>query len=170
MMYFPLQHSSRSCLSLLAIIRRSSIYWGWRHIVPCLIIFLQKRQEFVRRSKTLSTSTWQHFSTLTLVFSGGLAGQKSAGSFKDLSKLSSTLQHLLIASEWAIASGDSLVGSFVPSYLMAGCFRCWRGWTRRLAKEKTTWSPVTPLFFQFAMAPRMHSTCLPPGPVLDQFP
>ena len=34
--------------------------------------------------------------------------------------------------------GDILVGSFVPSYLKAGCFRCWRGWTRLLTNEKTT--------------------------------
>ena len=166
-MYFPLQHSSSSCLPLFAIIRRSSIYWSRRHTIPCLIIFLQKRQKFVRRSKTLSTCTRQCFSTLTLVFSGGLAAQKSAGSFKDLSKLSSTLQHHLIPSEWAIASGDSLVGSFVPSYLKAGCFWCWSGRIWRLTKEKIM--QVTPLFFQLAMALSMHSTCLPPGPVLEQF-
>ena len=165
--YLPLQQGSRSCLSFFAFIRKSNISRTWRHAVPCLIILLQKWQGFVRWLKTSSTSTRQYFSALTLVFSGGLAAQKSAGSFKDLSKLSSTLQHHLIPSEWAIASGDSLVGSFVPSYLKAECFRCWRGWIRRLTKENTTWSPVTPLFFQFAMALRMHSTCLPPGPVLD---
>ena len=108
------------------------------------------------------------FFTLTQVFSGGLTTEKSDGSIKDLLKLSSTLQHLLITPEWAIASGESLVGYLVPSYLKAGCFRYWRGWIRRLTKEKTTWSPVTPLFLNFAMAPRIHSTCLPLGHVLDQ--
>ena len=166
--YFPLQQSSRSCLSLFAFIR-SNISRSRRHAIPGLIILLQKRQGLVRRLQTLFKSTRQYFSALTLVFSGGLAAQKSTGSFKDLSKLSSTLQHLLVTSDWAIASGDILVGSFVPSYLKAGCFRCWRGWIRRLTKEKTTWSPITPLFFQLAMALRMHSTCLPPGPILDQF-
>ena len=61
--------------------------------------------------------------TLTQVFSGGLTAEKSAGSTKDLSKLSSTLHHLLTTSERAIASGESLVGSCVPSYLKVGCFR-----------------------------------------------
>ena len=109
------------------------------------------------------------FKPHTHAFLGGLFAQKSVGSFKDLSKLSSTLQHLLTTSDWAIGSGDILVGSCVPSYLKAGCFQSWRGWTRRLTKDKTTWSLVIPLFFQIAMALRMHSTCLPPGPLLDQF-
>ena len=107
--------------------------------------------------------------TRTQAFSGGFCAEKSVGIVKDLSKLSTTLQHLLITSDWAIGSGDILVGSFVPSYRKAGCCRCWRGWIRRLKKEKTTWSPVTPLFLKLAMARRMHSTCLPPGPLLDQF-
>ena len=106
------------------------------------------------------------FKPHTHAFSGGLFAKKSVGSFKDLSKLSSTLQHLLTTSDWAI--GDILVGSCAPSYLKAGCFRCWRGWTRRLTKEKTTWSLVIPLFFKWAMAFRMQSTCSPPGPLLDQ--
>ena len=63
------------------------------------------------------------FFTLTQVFSGGLTAEKSVGSTKDLSKLSCTLQHLLITSECAIVSGESLVVSLVPSYLKAGCFR-----------------------------------------------
>ena len=106
--------------------------------------------------------------THTHAFSGGFCAQKSDGSAKDLSKLSSTLQHLLTTSDWAIGSGDILVGSCVPSYLKAGCFRSWRGWTRRLIKEKTTWSLVTPLFLIVAITRRMISTCLPPGPLLDQ--
>jgi hypothetical protein len=39
------------------------------------------------------------FQILTHVFSGGFFAQKSVGSFKDLSKLSSTLQHLLTTSD-----------------------------------------------------------------------
>ena len=107
--------------------------------------------------------------TRTQAFSGGFCAEKSVRSVKNLSKLLSTLQHLLTTSDWAIGSGDILVGSCVPSYLKAGCFRSWRGWTPRLTNEKTTWSLVTPLFFKWAMAFRMHSTCSPPGPLLDQF-
>ena len=76
--------------------------------------------------------------TLTQAFSGGFFAQKSVGNFKDLSKLSSTLHHLMIASDSAIGSGDILVASEVPSYRKAGCCRCWRGCSRRLTKEKTT--------------------------------
>ena len=47
--YFPQQQSSRSCLPLFAIIRRSSISRRWRHAIPCLIILLQRKQWFVRR-------------------------------------------------------------------------------------------------------------------------
>ena len=162
-----LQQSSRSYFSLFAFI--SSIYWSWRHTIPCLIIFLWNKEAFVRRSNFLTTSTRQCFPTLTHAFSGGFFALKSVGSFKDLSKLSSTLQHLLTASDWAIGSGDIVAGSCVPSYRKAGCCRCWWGWTRRLTKENTTWSPVTPLLFNFAMTLRMHSTCWPPGPILDQF-
>ena len=109
------------------------------------------------------------FSTLrTQTFSGGLCAEKSFGSVKDLSKLSSTLQHLLITSDWAIGSGDILVGSFVPSYLKAGCCRSWRGCVRWPINEKTTWSPVTPFFLTMTITRRMASTCLPPGPLLDQ--
>ena len=104
----------------------------------------------------------------TQAFSGGFCAEKSVGSVKDLSKLSSTLQHLFITSDWAIGSGDILVGSCVPSYLKARCFRSWRGCVRRLINEKTTWSPVTPFFLIMAIARRMASTCLPPGPLLDQ--
>ena len=149
MVYFPLQQSSKSCLPPPAIIRRSSIFWKWWHAIPCLVIFLHMMQEFIKRLKTLSTSTRQHSSNSYLDLFR--AAEKSADSFRDLSKLSSTLQHLLTASEWAIASGESLVGSFVPSYRKAGCFRCWRGWIQRLTKEKTTWSPVTPLFLKLAL-------------------
>ena len=46
----------------------------------------------------MSTSTRQRDSKLTQVFSGGLTAEKSVGSFRDLSKLSSNLQHLLMAS------------------------------------------------------------------------
>ena len=108
------------------------------------------------------------FKIHTPAFSGGFCAQKNVGSIKDLSKLSSTLQHLLTTSDWAIGSGDILVGSCVPPYMKARCFRCWRGWTRRLTKEKITWSQVIPLFFKWAMAFRMQSTCSPPGPLLDQ--
>ena len=104
----------------------------------------------------------------TQAFSGGFCAEKSVGSVKDLSKLSSTLQHLFITSDWAIGSEDILVGSCVPLYLKAGCFRSWRGCVRRLINEKTTWSPVTPFFLIMAIARRMASTCLPPGPLLDQ--
>ena len=106
--------------------------------------------------------------THTHAFSGGFCAQKSVGSLKDLSKLSSTLQHLLTTSDWAIGSGDILVESCVPSYLKAGCFRRWSGCIRRLINEKTTWSPVTPLFLIMAITRRMISTCLLPGPLLDQ--
>jgi len=108
------------------------------------------------------------FKTRTQAFSGGFCAQKRIGSVKDLSKLSSTLQHLLITSDWDIGSGDIRVGSCLPSYLKAGCFRSWRCCTRRLTNEKTTWSPVTPLFLTVAITWRMASTCLPPGPLLDQ--
>jgi len=74
----------------------------------------------------------------------------------------------MIASDSAIGSGDILVASEVPSYRKAGCCRCWRGCSRRLTKEKTTWSLVTPLFLIVAITRRMISTCLPPGPLLDQ--
>ena len=104
----------------------------------------------------------------TQAFSGGFCAEKSVGSVKDLSKLSSTLQHLFITSDWAIGSEDILVGSCVPSYLKAGFFRNWRGYIRRLINEKTTWSPVTPFFLIMAIARRMASTCLSPGPLLDQ--
>ena len=104
----------------------------------------------------------------TQAFSRGFCAEKSVGSVKDLSKLSSTLQHLFIISDWAIGSGDILVGSCVPSYLKTGYFRSWRGYVQRLIKEKTTWSPVTPFFLPMAIARRMASTCLPPGPLLDQ--
>ena len=108
------------------------------------------------------------FKIHTHAFSGGFCAQESVGSIKDLSKLSSTLQHLLTTSDWAIGSGDILVESCVPSYLKAGCFRSWSGCTWRLINEKTTWSPVTPLFLIMAITRRMISTCLPPGPLLDQ--
>ena len=104
----------------------------------------------------------------TQAFSGGFCAEKSVGSVKDLSKLSSTLQHLFITSDWAIDAEDILVGSCVPSYLKAGCFRNWRGCIQRPINEKTTWSPVTPFFLIMAIARRMVSTCLPPGPLLDQ--
>ena len=42
-----LQQRSRSCLPFLAAIR-SSIYWSWRHTIPCLVIFLQKKQGSIR--------------------------------------------------------------------------------------------------------------------------
>ena len=48
--YFPLQQSSRSCLPLFAIIIRTSISRKWRHAIPCLVILLQRKQGFVRRS------------------------------------------------------------------------------------------------------------------------
>ena len=78
---------------------------------------IRKAKIHQKIKKYLSTSTRQCFSTLTQVFSGGLTAEKSAGSTKDVSKLSSTLQHLLTTSERAIASGESMVGSCVPSYL-----------------------------------------------------
>ena len=143
------------------------IFWRRRHAVPRLIIFLI-REDLLEGHKGLPTSTRQRIRTLTQVFLSGLTAKKSAGSTKDLWKSSSTLQHLLTTLEWAIASGESLVGSFVPSYLKAGCFRCWRGWIRRLTKEKTTWSPVIPLFLDVAMASRRHLTWPPPCPVLIQ--
>ena len=49
--YFPQQQSSRSCLPLFAIIRRSSISRRRRHAIPCFIILLQRKQGFVRRSE-----------------------------------------------------------------------------------------------------------------------
>ena len=73
--------------------------------------------------KGFLASTRQYFLTLTQVFSGRLIAEKSAGSTNDLSKSSSTLQHPLTTSERDIASGESLVGSLIPSYLKAGCFR-----------------------------------------------
>ena len=100
--------------------------------------FSAKEARAHQKIKTLITSTRRCFSTLTHAFSGGFLAQKSIGSFKDLSKLSSTLQHLLITSECTIGSGDILVASFIPSYLKDGCCRCCRGWIRRLTKEKTT--------------------------------
>jgi len=101
------------------------------------------------------------FKTCTQAFSGGFCAQKRIGSVKDLLKLSSTLQHLLITSDWDIGSGDIRVGSCLPSYLKAGCFRSWRGCTRWLTNEKTTWSPMTPLFFKVTITRRMASTWLP---------
>ena len=106
--------------------------------------------------------------TRTQAFSGGFCAQKRIGSVKDLSKLSSTLQHFLTTSDWDIASGDILVGSCIPSYLKARCFRSWRGCVRWPINEKTTWSLVTPFFLTMVIARRMASTCLPPGPLLDQ--
>ena len=105
----------------------------------------------------------------TQAFSGGFCDEKSVGSVKDLSKLSSTFQNLFITSDWANGSEDILVGSCVSSYLKARCFRSWRGCIRRLIIEKTTWSSMTPFFLTMAIARRMASTCLPPGPLLDQF-
>ena len=104
----------------------------------------------------------------TQAFSGRFRAEKSVGSVKDLSKLSSTLQHLFITSDYTNSSDDILVGSCVPSYLKAGCFRSWRGCVQWPINEKTTWSPVTPFFLVMAIARRMVSTCLPPGPLLDQ--
>ena len=75
--------------------------------------FSAKEARIHQKIKTLTTSTRRCFSTLTYAFSGGFLAQKSTGSFKHLSKLSSTLQHLLITSDWAIGSGDILVASFV---------------------------------------------------------
>ena len=89
--------------------------------------------------------------TRTQAFSGGFCAERSVGSLKDLSKLSSTLQHLFITSDWAIGSGDILVGSCVPSYLKAGCFHSWRGCVWRPINEKATWSPVTPFFLTMAI-------------------
>jgi len=132
-----LQQRSWSCFPLFAIIR-GSISGSWRHTIPRLVIFLRKKQRSIRRLRTLSRSTRQYFPILTQAFSGGFFAQKSVGNFKDLSKLSSTLQHLMIASDSAIGSGDILVASEVPSYRKAGCCRCWRGCSRRLTKEKTT--------------------------------
>ena len=106
---------------------------------------------------------------LTQEFSGIIFAQKSAGRVKDSSKLSSTLQHLLTTSEPAIVSRVNLVGSFVPSYLKAGCFRCCKGCIRRLTKENTTWFPVIPFFFSVARASRRHVTWLSPGPIQVQF-
>ena len=91
--------------------------------VPCFIIILQK-SGFIRISKGFSC---KYSKILTQEFSGGFPAQKSAGSIKDSSKLLSSLQHLLTTSERAIDSGENLVGSFLPSYLKAGCFRCCRG-------------------------------------------
>ena len=125
------------------------------------------KRGFIRISKGLPTSTQQCFLTLTQVFSGGLTAEKSAGNPKALLKWSSTLQHLLTTSARDVASGVSLVGSFTPSYMKAGCFRRYRGWIRRLTKEKTTWSPVIPLLLDVAKASRRHLTWPPPGPVLD---
>ena len=101
--------------------------------------------------------------TRTQAFSGGFCAEKSVESVKDLSKLSSTLLHLFTTSDWAIGSEDILVGSSMPSYLKAGCFRSWRGCVRRLINEKTTWSSVTHFFLIMATARRMASTCLPPA-------
>ena len=92
--------------------------------------FFAKEAKVREKIKTLITSTRRCFSTLTHAFSGGFLAQKSIGSFKDLSKLSSTLQHLLITSECAIGSGDILVASSIPSYLKDGCCRRCRGWIR----------------------------------------
>ena len=99
--------------------------------------FSAKEARIHQKLKTLITSTRRCFSTLTHEFYGGFLAQKSIGSFNDLSKLSSTLQHLLITSDSAIGSGDILVASSNPSYLKDGCCRCSRGWIRRLTKEKT---------------------------------
>ena len=163
------QQRSRSCFPFLSAIR-SSIYRRRRHTVPWLIILLQNKQKVHQGINKFNFKYSAVFpKTHTHAFSGGFFSQKSIGSFRDLSKISSTLQHLLITSDWAIGSRDILVGSCVPSYLKAGCFQSWWGWTRRLTKEKTTWSPVIPLFFKWAMAFRMQSTCSPPGPLLDQF-
>ena len=100
--------------------------------------FSAKEARIHQKLKILITSTRRCFSTLTHEFYGGFLAQKSIGSFNDLSKLSSTLQHLLITSDSAIGSGDILVASSNPSYLKDGCCRCCRGWIRWLTKEKTT--------------------------------
>ena len=91
------------------------------HAVPCLIILLQKRR-FTIIANGLLTSTQRCLLILTQVFSGGLTTEKSAGSTKELSNWSSTLQHHLTISARDIASRVNLVGSFMPSYRKAGCF------------------------------------------------
>ena len=123
---FPLQQRSRSCFMLLIVNRMGGIFCRGRHAVPCLIILLQKRK-FIRTPESSSSSTRQCFLILTKDFSGGLTAEKSAGSTKEMSKWSSTLQHLLTTSAGDIASGVNLVGSFTPSYLKTGCFRRCRG-------------------------------------------
>jgi len=141
---FPPQQWSRSCLTLLIATRMGAIIWRQWHAVPHLIIPLQKGG-FIRLAKCLLTCTRGCLLTLTQVFSGGLTAEKSAGSAKELSKWSSTLQHLLITSTRDIASRVNLVGSFTPSYLKAGCFRRYRGW---IPLQHTIYS-VTELWRQF---------------------
>jgi len=53
----------------------------------------QKIKNFSYKYSTLFLKTHIH------AFSGGFCAQKSVGSFRDLSKLSSTLQHLLTTSD-----------------------------------------------------------------------
>jgi len=96
----------------------------WFQYLPETFYNSSTKSGFIRISKGFSC---KYSKMLTQEFSGGFPAQKSAGSIKDSSKLLSSLQHLLTTSERAIDSGENLVGSFLPSYLKAGCFRCCRG-------------------------------------------
>ena len=60
----------------------------------------ERSQYLVRRSKMVNYKVLNMVSkTSTQAFSGGFCAKKSVGSVKDLSKLSSTLHHLLITSD-----------------------------------------------------------------------
>ena len=83
-MYFPLQQNSRSCLPLPAIIRRSIIFWRWSHAIPCLIIFLHRMQGFIRKLKTLSTSTRQYSSNSYLGLFGRIGCREECWQFQGL--------------------------------------------------------------------------------------
>ena len=87
MVYFPLQQSSRCCLPLPAIIRRSSILWRWSHAIPCLIIFLHRMQGFIRRLTTLSTSTRQYSSNSYLGLFGRIGCREECWQFQGLVKV-----------------------------------------------------------------------------------
>ena len=86
-MYFPLQQSSRCCLPLPAIIRRSSILWRWSHAIPCLIIFLHRMQGFIRRLKTLSASTRQYSSNSYPGLFGRIGCREECWQFQGLVKV-----------------------------------------------------------------------------------
>ena len=99
----------------------------------------ERSQYLVRRSKmgNYKYSTWYpkhvpRHSREDFVPRKVLEASKTCRSYRVLCSIS-----LLLQTE-PLALGDILVGSCVPSYLKAGCFRSWIGCVRRLINEKTT--------------------------------